>query len=214
MATFSSRKGKAMSITASSGSLFELDRELDFLLDEIQEQAEEGGEDNVSPDLVARFQEFCLAFDHKVDRIGRFLINLSARAEHCRCEAARLADRARTAENKITRTKRMVLCFLVSRGIQKVEGLEATLRRQKNSQDSVIIHNEPLVPMEYREVEARIPGSFWQQLQARLSEDDKRELNKCVRHSVPSTTAIKAAKLLDETVPGTEIKREHHLRVA
>lgn len=42
-----------MSITASSGSLFELDRELDLLLDEIQEQAEEGGGDNVSSELVS-----------------------------------------------------------------------------------------------------------------------------------------------------------------
>jgi len=203
-----------MSITASNGSLFELDRELDLLLDEIQEQAEENGEANVSPELVSRFQQFCLAFDHKVDRIGGFLINLSARAEHCRSEAARLTDRARAAENKIVRTKQMVLYFLAGRGMQKVEGLETTLRRQKNSQDSVIIHNESLVPMEYREIEAKIPGSFWQRLQARISKDDKRELDGCVRHSLPSVSAIKAAKLLNEAVPGTEIKREHHLRVA
>jgi len=203
-----------MSITTSNGSLFELDRELDLLLDEIQEQAEEGGEANVSPELVSRFQQFCLAFDQKVDRIGQFLINLSARAEHCRGQAARLADRARSAENKITRTKQMVLYFLASRGMQKVEGLETTLRRQKNSQDSVIIHNEPLVPMEYREIEAKIPGAFWKRLLSRISEDDMRELNLCVRHSSPSASAIKAAKLLNEAVPGTEIKREHHLRVA
>lgn len=203
-----------MSITTSNGSLFELDRELDLLLDEIQEQAEEVGEANVSPELVLRFQNFCLAFDQKVDRIGYFLINLNARAEHCRSEAARLVDRARSVENKCTRTKQMVLYFLASRGMQKVEGLETTLRRQKNSQDSVVIHNEPLVPIEYREIEARIPGAFWEQLLSRISEDDKRELNACVRHSLPSASAIKAAKLLNEAVPGTEIKREHHLRVA
>lgn len=203
-----------MSTHVISGSLFELDRELDLLLDEIQEQAEEGGEANVAPELVGRFQEFCRAFDHKVDRIGQFLIHLNARAEHCRGEAARLSERARTAENKAARTKQMVLYFLASREIQKVEGLETSLRRQKNSQDSVIIHDEPAVPMEYREIEAKIPGSFWKKLQARISEDDKRELNRCIRHSMPSSSAIKAAKLLDEVVPGTEIKREHHLRVA
>lgn len=71
----------------------------------------------------------------------------------------------------------MVLYFLASRGMQKVECLETTLRCQKNSQDSVIIHNEPLVPMEYREVEGNIPGSFWQRLRGQLSEDDRRELD-------------------------------------
>lgn len=203
-----------MSITASSGSLFELDRELDLLLDEIQKQVEEGGEDNVSPELMTRFQDFCLTFDHKVDRIGRFLINLSARAEHCRGEAARLADRARTAENKITRTKQMVLYFLASRGMQKVEGLEATLRRQKNSQDSVIIHNEPLVPIEYREIEAKIPGFFWQRIQNRLPEEERWELDSCVRQAQPNASAIRAAKLMNEDVPGTQVTRSYHLRVA
>ncbi len=203
-----------MSTSTSTGSLFELDRELDLLLDEIQEQAKEAGEANVSPELVARFHDFCHAFDCKVDRIGQFLINLDARAEHCRGQAARLSERARAAENKAERTKKMVLYFLASRGMKKVEGLEISLRRQKNSQDSVIIHDESAVPTEYREIEAKIPGSFWQKLQARISEDDKRELNACVRHSFPSSSAIKAAGLLNKEVPGIEVKREHHLRVA
>ena len=82
-----------MSTATHSASLFELDRGLDLLLDEIQEQAEEAGEANVSPELVARFHDFCHAFDCKIDRIGQFLINLNARAEHCRGQAARLAER-------------------------------------------------------------------------------------------------------------------------
>lgn len=202
-----------MSTSTGNCSLFELDRELDLLLEEIQEEAEDVGESNVSPELVARFQEFCHAFDHKVDRIGQFLISLNARAEHCRSQAARLSERARVSENKAARTKQMVLYFLASREINKVEGLETSLRRQKNSQDTVIIHNEELVPTEYREIEAKIPGSFWQRLQARILDDDKRELNGCIRHSLPSPSAIKAAKSMNEAVPGTEIRRYHHLRV-
>jgi hypothetical protein len=202
-----------MSTSANVSSLFELDQELDLLLDEIQEQAEEVGEANVSPQLTNRFQEFCTAFDLKVDRIGQFLINLNARAEHCRGEAARLSERARTAENKAARTKQMVLYFLESRGINKVEGLEITLRRQKNSQDSIIVHNELLVPLQYREIEAKVPGFFWQQLQALVSEHERRELDSCVRHSLPSPSAIKAARMLNQDVPGTLIRRDHHLRV-
>lgn len=97
--------------------------------------------------------------------------------------------------------------------MKKVEGLEISLRRQKNSQDSVIIHDEGLVPIEYREIEAKIPGTFWQQIQARIPEEDKQALNSCIRHSLPSPSAIKAAKLINGNVPGTELRRDHHLRV-
>lgn len=202
-----------MSISTSNASLFELDRELDLLLDEIQEQAEEVGEANVSPDLVSRFQDFCDAFNKKVDRIGHFLLTLDARASHCRNEASRLADRARIAENKAVRTKTMVLYYLESRGLKKIEGLETSLRRQKNSQDSVTVKDDQLVPLAYREIEARVPGTFWERLHASISEDDRRELDACVRQSHPSVAAIKAAKLMNEDIPGTEVRRGHHLRV-
>jgi hypothetical protein len=51
---------------AATNSLFEIDVELDSLLDEIEEQTAQGGEP--SRELVARFQEFCSAHGEKVDR--------------------------------------------------------------------------------------------------------------------------------------------------
>jgi hypothetical protein len=207
------RKGAVMSTLTSNTTLFDLDRELDLLLDEIQEQVEVNGENNVSPTLIEQFQGFCHAYGQKVDRIGHFLLNLDARAQHCRDEAARLAERARFAENKASRTKKMVLYYFECRGLKKVEGLETTLRMQKNSQDSVIIRDEKQVPLDYREIEAKIPGSFWHEIQAHLSEVEKQVLNSYIRHSEPSPSAIKAAKLIDEQVPGAEVKRAHHLRV-
>jgi hypothetical protein len=59
-----------MSTIAATNSLFEIDAELDSLLDEIEEQTAQGGEP--SGELVARFQQFCSAHGEKVDRIGRF----------------------------------------------------------------------------------------------------------------------------------------------
>jgi len=71
-----------MSTIAATNSLFEIDAELDSLLDEIEEQAAQGGEP--SGELVARFQQFCSAHDEKVDRIGRFLRRMEAREQFCR----------------------------------------------------------------------------------------------------------------------------------
>ena len=48
-----------MSTIAATNSLFEIDVELDSLLDEIEEQTAQGGEP--SGELVARFQKFCSA---------------------------------------------------------------------------------------------------------------------------------------------------------
>jgi len=68
-----------MSTSVTNYSLFELDRELDLLLNEIQTQAEVNGGDNVSPTLIEQFQEFCQVYNQKVDRIWT-LPSLSGRS--------------------------------------------------------------------------------------------------------------------------------------
>ena len=149
-----------MASIAESNSLFEIDMELDGLLEEIQEQVDSQGE--ASEDLVARFQHFCEAHGEKVDRIGHFLRMMEAREQFCRGEAARLSDRARAAAGKVERTKNMVLYYLLSRDLKKIEGHQFTLRAQKNSQDSVRIIDEAAVPTSYCRIEARIDGVVWE----------------------------------------------------
>ena len=77
-----------MASIAEASSLFEIDMELDGLLEQIEEQVESQGQP--SEDLVARFQQFCEAHGEKVDRIGRFVRMMEAREQFCRSEAARL----------------------------------------------------------------------------------------------------------------------------
>ena len=69
-----------------------------------------------------------------------------------------LADRARAAAGKVERTKNMVLYYLLSRDLKKIEGYQFTLRAQKNSQDSVRITDEAAVPKCYCRIDARIDG--------------------------------------------------------
>jgi hypothetical protein len=202
-----------MSTIAQESTLFEIDRELDMLLDEIQEHAQTDGTDEVAPELIQRFQEFCQAHGEKVDRIGHFLALMESRALYCRAQAARLSERARSAENKTERTKSMILYYLQSRNLRKIEGPEFTLRMQKNSQDSVLIRDETQVPIEFREYEAKIPGRLWHALQSGVSVEDRRELNACIRQMKPNAEAIKLAMTAQEEVPGAELRRGFHLRV-
>ena len=126
-------------------TLFEIDRELDSLLDQIEEEAEENGA--ASPELLERFQQFCQAESDKVDRIGRFLTLMDSRLRYCRQQAEHFKKRARSADAKIVSTKNMVLYFLAARGLKKIEGKEFTLRRQRNSQDSVEVSDASMVPI-------------------------------------------------------------------
>jgi len=201
-----------MSSLAQEYSLFEIDRELDTLLDEIEEEIENRSE--ASTELLDRFQQFCEAHGEKADRIGRFLRMMEARVQYCRGEANRLQERARASERKATQTKYMVMYYLKSRDLKKIEGREFTLRIQKNSQDSVRFTDESLVPMRYRTVAARLDGTLWERLIETVPEDLKRPLVTSIQEAAPSNEAIKNAVQNQISVPGAEVYRGDHLRVA
>ena len=200
-----------MSTIATTNSLFEIDAELDSLLDEIEEQTAQGGEP--AGELVARFQQFCSAHGEKVDQIGRFVRIMEAREQFCRSESARLTDRARAAAGKVERTKNMVLYYLLSRDLKKIEGYQFTLRAQKNSQDSVRITDEVALPLAYRKIDASIGGVLWETVLANLPEELSKMLEAAVQESKPDSEAIKSAIQQEEHVPGAELRRGCHLRV-
>jgi hypothetical protein len=201
-----------MASIAEASSLFEIDMELDGLLEEIEGQVESEGQ--AAEDLVARFQQFCEAHGEKVDRIGRFVRIMEAREQYCRSEAMRLTDRARAAAGRVERTKNMVLYYLNSRDLKKIEGYQFTLRAQKNSQDSVRITDETALPKSYCWIDARIDGVLWETVLSLLPDELARSLELSVQEVKPDTDAIKAAVIRNEKVLGAEVRRGSHLRVA
>ena len=200
-----------MASIAEANSLFEIDMELDALLEEIELQIESEGQP--TEESVALFQEFCEARGEKVDRIGRFVRMMEAREQFCRGEAARLSDRARAAANKIERTKNMALYYLLSRDLKKIEGQQFTLRAQKNSQDSVRITDETALPKCYRRIEARISGTIWETILTVLPNELATIVESSVQGARPDLEAIKEAVARSEAVPGAEVRRGLHLRV-
>lgn len=180
-----------MASIAQEHSLFEIDRELDNLLDEIEEEIQSRGE--APAELVERFEQFCEAHGEKADRIGRFLRMMEARVQYCRSEASRIA-RARPqqrAQGDADEVHGDVLPQ--SRDLRKIEGREFTLRIQKNSQDSVRFTDETQVPMRYRTVAARIDGLWWERLIESVPEEMRRLLVATVQDASPSNEAIKQA---------------------
>jgi hypothetical protein len=200
-----------MASIAEANSLIEIDVELDGLLEEIEGQVESEGQ--AAEGLVARFQQFCEAHGEKVDRIGRFVRIMEAREQYCRSESARLTDRARAAAGKVERTKNMVLYYLLSRDLKKIEGYQFTLRAQKNSQDSVRITDEAAVPKSYCRIDARIDGVVWETVVSLLPDELAKALESSVQEIRPDSDAIKSAVAQSEVVPGAEVRRGLHLRV-
>src|SRR5271169_6267511 len=180
-----------MASIAEASSLFEIDAELDGLLEDIEGQVESEGQ--AAEDLMLRFQQFCEAHGEKVDRIGRFVRIMEAREQFCRSEAARLTDRARAAAGKVERTKNMVLYYLLSRDLKKIEGYQFTLRAQKNSQDSVRINDEAALPKSYCKIDVRIDGVLWETVLSVLPEELAKSLESSVQITRPDNDAIKSA---------------------
>jgi hypothetical protein len=153
-----------------------------------KEQVESEGQ--ASEDLVARFQQFCEAHGEKVDRIGRFVRMMEAREQYCRSEAARLTDRARAAAGKVERTKNMVLYYLLSRDLKKIEGYQFTLRAQKNSQDSVRITTRPRCRSATAGLRRGFDGVLWETVLSLLPDELAKSLE--LSQKIQETTSIAA----------------------
>jgi hypothetical protein len=208
---FSQEKKTTAELIADDHSLLEIDRELDCLFDRIQDEMEETGD--VSPESKQLFDQFCGAFGKKVDRIGRFFRIMETRTANCKTEAARLVARGKVAENKVEQTKALVLYYLESRGMTKMEGKEFTLRCQKNSQDSVRVSDPDLIPLRLKRVEARFDGDTWLRIINALPEDLQPVLNAGIQIMTPMNDAIKQAVAQKEPVEGATVVRGHHVRV-
>lgn len=197
---------------ASEHSLLEIDREIDLTLDQMQDELEETGA--IGEESWNRFQSFCEAFGQKVDRLGRFIRVMESREAYCKAESARLTARARAAENKVAQTKSLVLYFLESRNLTKMEGPQFTLRRQKNSVDSVRIQNPDSVPMRLLRIEAKFDGALWERIAASLPAPLQREFLASRQCCVPMHDAIKQEVASGVELEGVSVSRGHHLRVA
>ena len=139
---------------------------------------------------------------------------MEAREQFCREEAARLCERARATAGKVERTKSMVLYYLLSRNLQKIEGQQFTLRAQQNSQDSVKITDQAAVPKCYCRIEARVTGVIWETVLSLLPDELSKVLESSIHETRPDNDAIKAAAAENDMVPGAEVSRGTHLRLA
>ena len=83
----------------------------------------------------------------KVDAFGQFVRLESAKADACKKEAQRLANKAKTAEGRISYLKHLYLCTMQSNGLKKVQGGAYTLSIREA--DSVDVTDVSVLPDMY-----------------------------------------------------------------
>jgi len=121
-------------------SLFDLDERLVELLDSADEAAEVG---EIPPDVLQEINDYLEAFQTKVDRIAGYWRWQESVAGICGDEAERLSARKRAAERRVKRLQEMLIAFMMSRGLRKLEGDKSAVGLQSNSMPSLVI-DDPL----------------------------------------------------------------------
>ena len=201
-----------MASIAEASSLFEIDVELDGLLEEIEGQVESEGQ--ASEDLVARFQQFCEAHGEKVDRIGRFVRIMEAREQYCRSESARL-DRPGPRRGRQGGANQEHGALLPAQpGPQEDRRLPVHVARAEEQPGFRADYRRSRgTEVAYCRIDARIGGVLWETVLANLPDELGKMIESTVEESRPDTDTIKAAIQREEEVPGAVLRRGWHLRV-
>jgi hypothetical protein len=108
----------------------------------------------------------------------------------------------------------MVLYYLESHDLKQFETDDTTLRRQKNSQDTVIVSNPDAIPPDLKRYEAKISGDIWMKIFLALPEELAAALESKVSSAEPMSQAIKQLIASGRTVDGVQVERLYHLRTA
>ena len=187
-------------------SLFDLDERLIELMNCAEEAAEDGG---ISQELLQEINDYLEAFRTKVDRIAGYCRWQESIAAICGEEAERLSARKRAAERRVSRLKDMLLAFMMSRGLKKLEGEKAAIGLQTNSTPSLVV-DDPLqigecffekslrfTKTELQEIAYQMAdGTLRRRLEAALAGDGWEINNSAVRFAITGSSPISGARLV------------------
>jgi hypothetical protein len=187
-------------------SLFDLDERLIDLMDCAEAAAEDG---EISQELLQEINDYLEAFRTKVDRIVGYWRWQESIATICGEEADRLSARKRAAERRVNHLKEMLLAFMMSRGLKKLEGEKAAIGVQANGTGSLVI-DDPLqigecffektlrfTKTELQEVVYQLAdGKLRRRLEAALAGGGWEINNSAVRCALTSSSPISGARLV------------------
>jgi hypothetical protein len=184
-------------------------------------------EDRADADAeVARTKEVLDAYlkeeVRKVDNVAGYVRWCVSMEKTAKEEADRVAARAKSWKARVERIKEMTLYAMQAFGVTHLETATNRLRRQNNSQASVVIDDEAAVPRRFKLAEVVMPAEVWlevlvyfrERVNLGLAESAiDQELRQAAVTLVPSKAKLGAALKRDEAVLGARLVRGEHLRI-
>jgi Siphovirus Gp157 len=194
-------------------SLFDLDDRLVELLDSADEAAEVG---EIPQDLLQEINDYLEAFQTKVDRIAGYWRWQEAVASICGDEAERLSARKRAAERRVNSLKEMLMDFMMSRGLRKLEGDKSTVGLQTNSMPSLVIDDPLQIGECFFERTLRITKTELQELVCQLADGQLRGRLEAVLQDAGweiDSSALRFAITNGPDISGARLVKGHHVRL-
>ena len=195
-------------------TLFEIDRELDELLDEAEAEAETN-EGQLSEETKQAIGAYLEAFHKKVDAIAGYIRYQEIVAETAKREEQRLAARKRAAENRVKSLKEMLVYFLLARGLKKMEGELNTISLHTNGQPSLAIDDPSSIPDYFHEACVRLRKTELEAIVAQLPDGELRQrLEQALQQELEiAQGAVRSALLQGEAVTGARLYKGQHIRL-
>jgi Siphovirus Gp157 len=194
-------------------TLFDLDEGLIELMDRAEEAAEGNG---IPEELVQQINDYLEAFRTKVDRIAGYWRWQESIAAICGEEEERFSARKRAAEGRLGRLKEMLLYFMLSRGLKKLEGEKASIGLQGNGMASLVIDDPCQVDDRFFETTVRITKTELREIIRPLADGEiRRKLEFVLARSDWEINSSKVRSALANNVPvsGARLVKGHHLRL-
>ena len=195
-------------------SLFDIDERLVDLMDQVEDAVADGGE--IPQELVKEINDYLEAFRTKVDHIAGYWRWQESIAEICGKEAERLAARKKAAEGRLDRLKNMLLAFMLSRGVKKLEGEKAAIGMQANGMTSLVIDDSSRLGDCFLENSIRFTKTELQELVYQLAEGEvRRRLEGALASKgwEVKGSAVRIAIGSSSSVPGARLVKGHHVRL-
>jgi hypothetical protein len=194
-------------------SIFDIDERLIDLMDCVEDAAEEG---EIPQLMLDEINDYLEAFRTKVDRIAGYCRWQESIGTICGEEADRLSARKRAAERRVNRLKDMLMAFMMSRGLKKLEGEKSTIGLQANSNASLQIDNPLQIGECFFEKSFRLTKTELQEIVCQLADGKLRHRLETalagegweINHS-----AVRFAMTNSSPISGARLVKGNHVRI-
>jgi hypothetical protein len=207
------RKHVASKPERDSRSLFDIDERLVDLMDRIEEATESG---DIPQELFQEANDYLEAFRTKVDRIAGYWRWQESIARICGEEAERLLARKKAADGRVNRLKSMLLAFMMSRGLKKLEGEKAAIGMQANGMPSLVIDDPVQLGERFLENGVRFTKTELQEIVYQLADGDLRRRLETLLSGDGweiNGSAVRSALDNNAVVSGARLVKGHHVRL-